>query len=43
VKFVTFEIKTAVGMVRRIGVLRGEDIIDLHATYASYLREVRGL
>ena len=30
-------------MVRRIGVLRGKDIIDLHAAYASYLREVRAI
>ncbi|MEW6666442.1 MAG: fumarylacetoacetate hydrolase family protein [Thermodesulfobacteriota bacterium] len=42
-KFVTFEIATAVGMVRRIGILRGEDIIDLHAVYATYLREVRAI
>lgn len=40
-KFVTFEVRTAVGMVRRIGVFRGAEIIDLHAAYASYLREVR--
>jgi 2-keto-4-pentenoate hydratase/2-oxohepta-3-ene-1,7-dioic acid hydratase in catechol pathway len=42
-KFVTFEVGTAVGMVRRIGVLRGQKIIDLHAAYASYLREVRAI
>jgi 2-keto-4-pentenoate hydratase/2-oxohepta-3-ene-1,7-dioic acid hydratase in catechol pathway len=42
-KFVTFEVKTPVGPVQRIGVLRGQDIIDLHAAYASYLRDVSGI
>jgi len=40
-KFVTFEVKTAIGTVQRIGVLRDHRIIDLHATYCSYLRDVR--
>jgi len=42
-KFVTFVVKTAVGPVHRIGALEGQDIIDLQAAYASYLREVRGV
>lgn len=42
-KFVTFEVRTAIGMVRRIGVLREQNVIDLHAAYASYLREVRAV
>ena len=32
-----------VGSVQRIGALHGQQIIDLHAVYASYLREVRGI
>ena len=40
-KFVTFEVNTAIGVFQRIGVLRGQNIIDLHAAYASYLKEVR--
>jgi len=42
-RLVTFCIKTMVGSVERIGVLQGQQIIDLHAVYASYLREVRGI
>jgi 2-keto-4-pentenoate hydratase/2-oxohepta-3-ene-1,7-dioic acid hydratase in catechol pathway len=42
-KFVTFEVETLVGAVRRIGALHRQNIIDLHAAYASYLREVRGV
>ena len=42
-KFVTFEVKTAIGPVQRIGVLRRQGVIDLHAAYASYLRDVRGI
>ncbi len=42
-KFVTFEVKTAIGPVQRIGVLRDANIIDLHATYAAYLRDARGI
>jgi 2-keto-4-pentenoate hydratase/2-oxohepta-3-ene-1,7-dioic acid hydratase in catechol pathway len=41
-KLVTFSVKTMVGSVERIGVLQGQQIIDLHGVYASYLREVRG-
>ncbi len=42
-KFVTFEVKTAIGPVQRIGVLRRQGVIDLHAAYASYLRDIRGI
>jgi 2-keto-4-pentenoate hydratase/2-oxohepta-3-ene-1,7-dioic acid hydratase in catechol pathway len=42
-KFVTFEVKTLIGPVQRIGILQGRQIIDLHAAYASYLREGRGI
>ncbi|HVN23266.1 MAG TPA: fumarylacetoacetate hydrolase family protein [Syntrophorhabdales bacterium] len=42
-KFVTFEVKTPIGPVQRIGVLKRQGIIDLHAAYASYLRDVRGI
>ncbi|MFC2036121.1 fumarylacetoacetate hydrolase family protein [Chloroflexota bacterium] len=42
-KLVTFEVGTAVGTVQRIGALRDHQIIDLHAAYASYLREARGI
>jgi 2-keto-4-pentenoate hydratase/2-oxohepta-3-ene-1,7-dioic acid hydratase in catechol pathway len=42
-KFVTFEVKTMAGAVHRIGILRDQVIIDLHAAYASYLREVGGI
>ncbi len=42
-KFVTFEVKTPVGPVQRIGVLRRQGVIDLHAAYAAYLRDVRGI
>ena len=30
-----------VGPVQRIGVLQGQQIVDLHGVYAAYLREVR--
>jgi 2-keto-4-pentenoate hydratase/2-oxohepta-3-ene-1,7-dioic acid hydratase in catechol pathway len=40
-KFVTFEVKTPIGAVQRIGILRRKHIIDIHAAYASYLKEVR--
>jgi 2-keto-4-pentenoate hydratase/2-oxohepta-3-ene-1,7-dioic acid hydratase in catechol pathway len=42
-KFVSFEIVTTIGRVRRIGTLRDGRIVDLHATYAAYLRDERGL
>lgn len=42
-KLVTFCLKTIVGSVERLGVLQGQQIIDLHAAYASYLREVRDI
>jgi 2-keto-4-pentenoate hydratase/2-oxohepta-3-ene-1,7-dioic acid hydratase in catechol pathway len=42
-KLVTFEVKTSVGPVYRIGALKGQNIVDLQAVYASYLREVRGV
>ena len=42
-KFVTFEVKTPIGLVQRIGVLKRQGIIDLHAAYGSYLREARGV
>ncbi len=42
-KFVTFEVNTAVGALQRIGVLREANIVDLHSAYASYLREARGV
>jgi hypothetical protein len=42
-RFVTFEVKTLIGPVQRVGVLRGRKVIDLHAAYSSYLREVRGI
>jgi 2-keto-4-pentenoate hydratase/2-oxohepta-3-ene-1,7-dioic acid hydratase in catechol pathway len=38
-KFVTFEIETPIGGVRRIGILEEERIVDLHESYAAYLRE----
>jgi len=40
-KLATFEVRTAIGAVQRIGVLRDANIVDLHAAYASYLREAR--
>ena len=42
-KLVTFEVKTTIGAVQRIGVLRGQGVIDLHAAYAAYLRDVRAI
>jgi len=42
-KLVTFEANTVVGTAQRIGVLRGQDIIDLHAAYAAYLKDMRGI
>lgn len=42
-KLVTFEVKTETRAARRLGVLRGSDIIDLNAVYASYLGTVRGI
>ena len=42
-KFITFEVKTPVGSLQRIGVLRDGDIVDLHAAYAAYLRAVRSI
>lgn len=40
-RFVTFEVKTLVGPVQRIGVLQDQHIVDLHGSYAAYLKEVR--
>jgi 2-keto-4-pentenoate hydratase/2-oxohepta-3-ene-1,7-dioic acid hydratase in catechol pathway len=40
-RFVTFEVETSVGPVERIGVLEEQQIIDLHGSYAAYLKEVR--
>jgi 2-keto-4-pentenoate hydratase/2-oxohepta-3-ene-1,7-dioic acid hydratase in catechol pathway len=42
-KLVTFEVKPMVGGMHRIGVLRDQNIIDLHAAYASYLKEERSI
>jgi hypothetical protein len=42
-RLVTFSVKTMVGSVQRIEALHGQQIIDLHAVYASYLRQVRGI
>jgi 2-keto-4-pentenoate hydratase/2-oxohepta-3-ene-1,7-dioic acid hydratase in catechol pathway len=42
-RLVTFSVKTMVGSVQRIGALYGQQIIDLHAVYASYLRQARGI
>jgi 2-keto-4-pentenoate hydratase/2-oxohepta-3-ene-1,7-dioic acid hydratase in catechol pathway len=42
-KLVTFEVKTTVGPVRRIGVLHDRYVIDLCAAYALYLREARDI
>ena len=42
-KFVTFEVKTPVGYLQRVGVLRDSKVIDLNAAYGAYLREVRGI
>lgn len=42
-KLVTFEVKTETGAARRLGVLRGSEIIDLNAAYGSYLGTVRGI
>jgi 2-keto-4-pentenoate hydratase/2-oxohepta-3-ene-1,7-dioic acid hydratase in catechol pathway len=42
-KLVTFEVKTAIGPLQRVGVLRRQGVIDLHAAYASYLRDARGI
>ena len=43
-RFVTFQVKTPVGPVQRIGILRRQGVIDLHAaSTAAYLREVRGI
>jgi 2-keto-4-pentenoate hydratase/2-oxohepta-3-ene-1,7-dioic acid hydratase in catechol pathway len=40
VRFVSFEVETPVGPIQRIGILKEERIIDLHESYATYLREV---
>jgi 2-keto-4-pentenoate hydratase/2-oxohepta-3-ene-1,7-dioic acid hydratase in catechol pathway len=42
-KLVTFEVKTTIGAVQRIGVLRGQGVIDLHAAYAAYLKKARSI
>lgn len=42
-KFVTFEAKTVLGSIQRIGILRDGIIIDLNAAYSAYLREKRGI
>lgn len=41
-KFVTFEVATAIGNLKRIGILQGHNIIDLHTTYALYLKDTSG-
>ena len=41
-KLVTFEIRTPLGRVERIGALAESGIIDLRTGYARYLRESRG-
>lgn len=40
-KLVTFEVKTPVGSIKRIGALQGDAIIDLNAALGAYLAEVR--
>jgi 2-keto-4-pentenoate hydratase/2-oxohepta-3-ene-1,7-dioic acid hydratase in catechol pathway len=40
-KYVTFEINTALGPIQRIGVLREEFVIDINAIYCMYLRDVK--
>lgn len=42
-KFVTFQVSTPIRMVQRIGILQGQDVIDLNAIYASYLKEDRAV
>jgi 2-keto-4-pentenoate hydratase/2-oxohepta-3-ene-1,7-dioic acid hydratase in catechol pathway len=42
-KLVTFEVKTPVGDLRRIGVLRDQKIVDLTASYGAYLRDSRNI
>lgn len=42
-KFVTFEIKTVVGALRRMGVLNNHELVDLNAAYSCYLWEVHGI
>jgi 2-keto-4-pentenoate hydratase/2-oxohepta-3-ene-1,7-dioic acid hydratase in catechol pathway len=42
-KLVSFEVVTEVGPMRRVGIQRNGTIVDLHATYAAYLRDGRGL
>ena len=42
-KIVSFEVTTEFGPIRRIGVLSENDVIDIQAAYAAYLRDVRGL
>ena len=43
VKFVSFEVQTLIGSLSRIGILHDEGIVDLHASYASYLKEAQGV
>jgi 2-keto-4-pentenoate hydratase/2-oxohepta-3-ene-1,7-dioic acid hydratase in catechol pathway len=43
VKFVTFEVLTPIGPIRRIGISQGTNIIDLHACYARYLKDEKGI
>lgn len=39
-KFVTFQVKTPIGAVNRVGILREGGITDVNAVYGRYLREV---
>jgi 2-keto-4-pentenoate hydratase/2-oxohepta-3-ene-1,7-dioic acid hydratase in catechol pathway len=42
-KLVTFELNTIAGIVRRVGALQNEMVVDINAAYSSYLWEVRGI
>lgn len=42
-KLVTYEIRTDVGALQRVGAFLEEKIVDLQLAYASYLREVEGI
>lgn len=42
-KFVTFQVKTPIGSVLRIGAVGPRGIVDLNAAYGAHLREVFGV
>lgn len=38
-RYVTFEVDTALGPARRVGVVLGDEFLDLHAAYTAILRD----